>query len=547
MKRTVVHPVVRVLVAVFLLSVLLACRAGAAHVPDKGHLSDRALLDEVQRDAFRYMWEDGEPESGMAYEANFDWEVNPVAVGGTGFGVAAIVAAADRGWITRNQAVARIGRIVRFLLERTDRAELHGAFPHWLNGATGDAVNFDANDTGADIVETSFLMQGLLIARAYFNGPGAEEELRRDITVLWEGVDWNWFTAGEDDGLYWHWTPERGHLGLKVTGYNECLVTYLLALSSPSHPISRRAYDHWTSRDDYQAKTVFGYEVEATASGGGPLFLAHYSFIGLDPRQLADAFVTKGYFVRNVNQTLSNRAYCLQDAPKENRYSPEYWGLTASQIEDGYSVNDPYRDSGTVAPTAALSSMPYTPWYSMQVLRNFGNGLRKKIWGRNGPYDAINIRDGWVSDRYLAIDQMPIVCMIENYRSGLLWRLFMSDPDVKRGLEKAGMALPVLAAGFPEAVVTVRKEGVDYLPEAHDLVRHPDTGKYAIPFWSKFGNEVFFDMQDENGEKVFQCQSSAVKGRNILFFDQFAPPDGKILTLTMTEGDASHRIPVRLN
>ena len=522
--------------------------AAAAHVPDKAYLVDRALLDDVQKAAFNYMWEDAHPECGMAYEANFDWDIRPVAVGGTGFGIAAIVTAVDRGWITRNQAVDRLLTITDFLLERAGREKLHGAFPHWLNGDTGKAISFDANDDGADVVETSLLMQGLLIARSYFNGPGVEEKLRRNITELWEGVEWNFFTNNEENGLYWHWSPQRGYSGLKVLGYNECLITYVLAASSPTHPISRKAYDYWTSGENYQPREVNGYRIEATIPGGGPLFLAHYSFIGLDPRRLADKYVRQGYFVRNVGQTLANRGYCIQDAPQENRYSPEFWGLTASQIQDGYAVNEAYRDSGTVAPTAALSSMPYTPFYSLQVLRFLRGDARDKVWGPYGPYDAANLRDAWVSDRYLAIDQLPIVGMIENYRSGLLWKHFMADPDVKRGLRVAGLRPPELEPGFPEAVVTLLKEGIGYVGDAYDVVRHCDTGKYAIPYWSAQGGEVSFKIVNQNEVVLFERNEKAVKGRNVLLFEQFMVPDGKTATLVMNDADnGEYTLPLRLN
>ncbi len=526
--------------------------AGQAHAasftPDKEYLRDRELLDKVQRDTFNYMWEDGDPVSGMVYEASFPWEVRPVTAGGTGFGIAAIVAATDRGWITREQAVNRMLKIVRYLRDKTPRKELHGAFPHWINTTTGAIWDFSANDGGADLVETSFLMQGLLIARGYFNGPGVEEELRGIITDLWEGVDWNWFTNGEENGLYWQWDKRVGfNPALKILGYNECLVTYALAISSPTHPISRRSYDYWMSGDKYQPADAYGYRIEACPPGGGPLFIAQYSFVGLDPRRIADAYVKEGYFVRGTKQTLSNRGYCLWEAPAANRYAEGFWGLTASQIKGGYGVGQPTDDNATVAPTAALSSFPYTPHYSMQVLRNFGGGLRKRICGRFGPYDAISLRDDWTSDLYLAIDQLPIACMIENFRSGLLWQLFMADPDVRAGLEKAGLVEPDLPAGFPEAVVTVRKEEGKYVPDAYDIRRHPDTGQYLIPYRCGQAGEVAFSIVDADGEALFSKKATAAKGANILFFPQFAPVDGKVLSLIMTDGRNQYNLPVRLH
>lgn len=537
------------LLLLFMLICMPALAAEPVFSPDEAYLVDRANLDKLQRDCFGYMWADGDPPSGMAYEANFYWEDRPIAVGGTGFGIASLVVAADRGWITREQALDRLMKIVTFLRDRSPRKELHGAYPHWLIGRTGRSMGFDKGDAGADIVETSLLMQGLLIARAYFNGPGVEERLREIITELWEGVDWDWFTNGEEIGIYWHWDKEHGFTkSLRILGYNECFITYILAMGSPTHPVSRKNYDYWTSGKGYQPKDVFGYRLEAALAGGGPMFLSHYSFIGLDPRRMADDYVPSGYFIRNVKHTLSNRGYCLQNAPAKNRYSESCWGLTASQIKDGYAANEPLRDSGTIAPTAALSSIPYTPQYSFQVLDYLLGDFREKIWGPYGPFDAFAPRTGWISDRYLAIDQLPIVCMVENYRSGLLWRLLMSDKDVRAGLERAGIREPELKTGFPEAVVTVKLKGRNYVPDAYDIRRHPDTGLFAVPYWVEENGPVSFALFSPEGNILHRQDADAVKGRNSLSFPQFMAPDGNVLTLVMrTANGVGYRLPLRLH
>ncbi len=519
-----------------------------AYRPDSAYLLDRLALDRLQRDAFLYMWEDAHPVSGLVYEFSANGDFQPVALGGTGFGVAAVVVAVDRGWISREQALERLLLLTRFLRDKTARKQLHGAFPHWLDGTTGATLPFGKNDTGADIVETALLMQGLLIARQYFNGPGDEAELRSVITTLWEDIDWNWFTNGEENGLYWHWSPEEGFShGLKILGYNECLIVYLLAAASPTHPISRQAYDYWTSGKGYQPKQLYGYTVEASLAGGGPLFLAQYSFLGLDPRKMADTFVPGGYFLRNVKQTLSNRGYCLYAAPARNKYGPGVWGLTASKVKGGYAANEPSRDSGTVAPTAALSSMPYTPHYSMQVLGELLGPLRGKIWGKNGPFDAFSPRENWFSDAYIAIDQLPMVGMVENYRSGLLWRLFMNDKDIRSGLLLAGFTEPAFEEGFPEAVVTLVRKGKEYIPDAFDIRRHPDTGLFGIPYWVNEAQTVVFRFAALDGGEVHTVRVRAKAGRNMLTFPQFMPPDGAVLTLTMQAGDAVYNLPVRLH
>lgn len=544
----------RLFIAQILCALLVLCLGSALPVnalprDEAACAADRLALEDLQRDAFLYMWEDADPNSGMAHEATYYWDVRPVTVGGTGFGVAAIVVAADRGWITREQTLDRLLRIARFLRDKTQRQELHGAFPHWINGSSGQTMNFGEHDSGADLVETSLLLQGLLIARAYFNGPGSEAELRDTITEIWQDVDWNWFTNGEENGLYWHWDKTNSFSrSYKILGYNECLITYVLAMASPTRPISRTAYDYWTSGRGYQPKKVYGYDIEAALPGAGPLFLAQYSFIGLDPRRMADAFTPNGYFVRNVKQVLSNRGYCLQNAPARNRYSESFWGLSASHTPKGYMIAEPKNDTGTVAPTAALSSLPYTPHYSLQALHRLHSGeLRESAWGRFGPYDGVSLRDNWISDKYLAIDQLPMVCMVENYRSGLLWDLFMADPDVRRGLAGAGIAEPRFASGFPEAVVTLKKKGKSYVPDAYDLRRHPETGLYTIPFWAEKAGEADFLLADSQGVSLLMAEQPALAGRNYLTLPQFIPLGDGVLSLTMRLDGQEFTLPLRLH
>lgn len=542
------------LARLFALAIVLFSPPSAAlavadeYAPDTSYLQDRAMLNALQRDAFKYVWEDSDPHSGMIYEGSWKFDVRPVAVGGTGFAIAAIVTAADRGWVSREEAVQRIMKISLFLKDKTPRAELKGALPHWLDGATGKIVSFSKGDEGADIVETSLLMQGLLIARAYFNGPGIEARLRDIITGLWQDVDWNWFTNGEDNGLYWHWSPQNGfRMGLKILGYNESLITYVLAASSPTHPISRKAYDYWTSGKGYQPKKVYGYTIEASLPGAGPLFLAHYSFIGLDPRRMADDFVPSGYFVRNTRHTLSNRGYCLFNAPAKNLYAENFWGLSAGQIKGGYAASEPANDKGVVTPTAALSSMPYTPHYSMQVLANLSGPLREKIWGPFGPYDGISLRHKWASTDYLAIDQLPVISMVENYRSGLLWRLLMSDGEIRAGLEKVGIGEPDFPEGFPELVVTLVQSGKHLAADAHELRRHPDAGRYILPYHCAEAGEIAFTFMDEHGQKVHSISQRSAKGRNLLLFTPFMRPDGSRMTLTMRSIRGEYSVPLRLH
>lgn len=515
--------------------------------PDESYLKDRDLLNKLQMDAFNYMWDYAHPVSGLALERNTG-KNTPVTTGGSGFGIAAIVVAVRNGWITREQAVERMLKITAFLKDKTDRKQLHGAFPHWLNGDTGKTIAFSPKDNGADIVETSFLIEGLLIARAYFDGVGGEATVRDNITQIWQDVEWNWFTKGENNGLYWHWSPNYGfEMNMKIQGFNECMVTYVLAVSSPTHPISRRAYNYWTSGDGYTDRQYNGYPIQASMPYTGPLFFVHYSFIGLNPARMADAYATKGYWVRNVTQTLINRAYCLETAPKANNYTPVYWGLTASDIQGGYTASAPDNDHGTVAPTAALSSMPYTPQFSMQVLWNIYNNYRNKMWGLFGPYDAFSLRTDWFASSYLAIDQLPIPCMIENYRTGLLWKLFMGDTDVQRGLNIAGLHEPKFTTGFPQTVVTLQSAHGKYVPDAYDIRRHPDTGLYAIPYYVEQAGSVTFTLTNSDGVVVRTIEQKSEMGNNTLTFPQFIAQNDYIYNLTMTATGKDYSLPVRMH
>jgi hypothetical protein len=169
------------------------------------------------------------------------------------------------------------------------------------------------------------------------------------------------------------------------------------------------------------------------------------------------------------------------------------------------------------------------------------------MWGRFGPYDAFSLRKGWFSGHYLAIDQLSIVCMVENYRSGLLWQLFMSDRDVRAGLQKAGITEPVFAPGFPEAVITLKKDGDKYMPDACDLRRHPDSGQYCLVYYTAEPGQVSFMFTDANGTPAHQVETAAIKGRNLFLFQQFAPTSDTVFTLTMRTTNGEYVLPIRLH
>lgn len=408
-------------------------------------LTDSQLVALVQKQTFKYFWDFGHPVSGLARERSnttFGYGTEVTTTGGSGFGIMAIIVAAERKWITREQAVERLLKIAKFL-ERSDR--FHGMFPHWLNGETGKTVPFSTNDNGADIVETSFLLQGLLTAQQYFNGAtGAEKELSDIITKFWREAEWTWFTQGKDV-LYWHWSPNyEWKMNHEIRGWNECLITYVLAASSPTFPINASVYHNGWAQNSYfkNGKTYYDIKLPLGMEYGGPLFFTHYSFLGLDPNGLKDQYAD--YWEQNKNHVLINRAYCIENPKKYKGYSEKCWGLTASDNHNGYAAHSPTEDLGVITPTAALSSFPYTPEYSMQALRYFYDSLGSKIFKEYGFADAFNQSENWVAQSHLAIDQGPIIVMIENYRSKLLWKLFMQNKEIQNGLRKLGFESPYL-------------------------------------------------------------------------------------------------------
>ncbi len=406
-------------------------------------ISDSALLTLVEQQTLKYFYDFGHPVSGLARERNSSADV--VTTGGSGFGIMALLVGAERNFITRAQALNRIGTEVDFLINKAQR--YHGAFPHWMNGATGATVPFSTQDDGADLVETSYLLQGLLCARQYFNGAGADETaLRQQIDSIWHGVDWQWFRQNSQNVLYWHWSPDYGWaINMKISGWNEALIVYVLAASATSGAISKDVYDQgWALNGGIEnGNSFYGITLPLGPSFGGPLFFSHYSFLGIDPHNLSDAYAN--YWTQDTAHAKINYYYCVTNPLKYNGYSSSCWGLTASDDNiSGYSAHSPTNDLGIITPTAAISSLPYTPAESMNALKFFYYTLGDKLWSDYGFVDAFNLSDPWFAGSYLAIDQGPEIVMIENYRSGLLWNLFMSCPEIKTGMKALGFQGPQL-------------------------------------------------------------------------------------------------------
>ena len=416
-------------------------------VPARGQaLSDEQLLDLLQRQTFRYFWEGAHPVSGLTldrcYRRSADADT-PVAVGASGFGAMAVIVACERAWVTRQEAVARLERMLDCLEKATC---YHGIYPHFMRGDTGATVPFTRKDDGADLVETSFLLQGLLCARAYFARDVPEESrLRARITWLWEEAEWDWYTQGGRKVLTWHWSPTHGFaLDHEIRGWNECLITYVLASASPRHAVSAEAYHKgWAmSRDFLNRRRYEGVELPLGPPSGGPMFFAHFSFCGIDPRGLSDTYAD--YWQQNLAHTRINYGYCVRNPRRYKGYGADCWGLSAGDSVGGYAAHAPDNDLGVITPAAAMASFPYLPQEAMAALRHFHDDLGEKIWGRFGFVEGFSEQYDWYADTFVGINQGVIVAMIENYRSGLLWKLFMGIPEVRAAFVKLGFRSPHL-------------------------------------------------------------------------------------------------------
>ena len=468
---------------------------------------DEAMLDMLQEYTFKYFWDFAHPVSGLARERNSSGDI--VTMGGSGFGIAAIPVGIERGLITREEGISRMLQIVGFL-QFAD--SYHGVFPHWMHGATGNTVPFSQFDDGGDLVETAFLMQGLLCARAYFDQDTPHEEaIRQGITSLWENVEWDFYDRNDSDVLYWHWSPNFGwQMNFPIRGYNEAMIVYILAAASPTHPVSADMFHTgWAGGNYTNGLSWYGTKLFVGPAAGGPLFFAHYSYIGFDPRDKKDAYCN--YFDQNVNHTMINRSYCIDNPLNFEGYSDECWGLTASDDPFGYLAHAPgsATDNGTITPTAALSSMPFTPDESIQAFKHFYREHGERLWGTMGFYDAFNLEEDWFADSYLAIDQGPIVCMVENYRTGLLWDLFMQNPEIGPALDSIGFEEDISSATtlVTESAVKV----------------YPNPARSVLNIASETGGPARISVISLDGKTVFERDYESLVGHTVIHLPPLAP------------------------
>ena len=400
-------------------------------------MTDEEFLDMVQRATFRYFYDYGHPVSGLSRERLGSGET--VTSGGSGFGVMAILVGIERGYISREEGVARILKILNFL--NTDADRFHGAFSHWLNGSNGNVIPFSTIDNGGDLVETAYMIQGLFSVRQYFDQQTtAEDSIRNLSTQIINTVEWDWYRrTASSNYLYWHWSPNYNwQMNMTVQGPNEAMIVYLLGIASTTYGVPASLFHNGWAHSSYYVNggTFYGYPIWVGWDYGGPLFFSHYSFLGFDPREKKDAYTN--YFLNNKNITLVHKAYCTANPHSFIGYNANCWGLTASDDPTGYRVHEPTNDNGTITPTAAISSIVYTPQESIDFIKHIYRTYGSNVWGEYGFKDAFNPTQNWYANSYLAIDQGPIIVMMENYRSGLLWDTFMANTEVQPMLNAIG-------------------------------------------------------------------------------------------------------------
>lgn len=460
-------------------------------------MTDDEYLDMVQRATFRYFYNYGHPVSGLSRERLGSGQT--VTSGGSGFGVMALLVGIERGYISRQEGTERILKILRFLNYKADR--FHGAFSHWLDGETGTVQPFSTYDNGGDLVETSYMIQGLFTVRQYFNLQSSDEDSIRALSQkIIDEVEWDWYRRNTNF-LYWHWSPNYGwQMNMTVQGPNEAMIVYLLGIASTTHGVPASLFHNgWASSTYYKnAKSFYGYRIWVGWDYGGPLFFSQYSFLGFDPREKKDIYAN--YFANNKNITLIHKAYCTANTHGFTGYGENCWGLTASDDPTGYRVHEPTNDNGTITPTAAISSIPYTPQESIDFIKHIYRTYGNNVWGEYGFKDAFNPTQSWYAGSYLAIDQGPIIAMIENYRSGLLWNLFMSSPEIQPMLDAIGF-VPDSTTGVDDDINTVS----DF--ELLGNYPNPFNPSTTIAFNLPSRQNIIINIYNQLGERIKQLSN----------------------------------------
>jgi hypothetical protein len=434
-----------------------AAPVGSTSQPFQVTPQQGAFLDQLERDTFAFFWETTPSGTGLTPDRAPGTDVSSVAA--VGFALTAYLIGAERGYVTRAAAAERTLVTLRTLWQAPQgpgargAAGYRGLFYHFVDGRAGLRVDQSELST----IDTALLMAGVLAAQVYFDREDAPERSIRDLAdELYRRVDWSWASSARHAPLLsMGWSPEGGFLDDDWRGYNEAMILYLLALGSPTHPIEPKAWEAWTGT------YVWDVDHGPPMLAFGPLFGHQYSHSWIDFRGIQDPYMRargSDYFVNSTRATYANRAYCIANPGGWSGYGELVWGLTAS---DGPAEEAPFRaywargavadataDDGTLAPTAVGGSVPFAPEITIPTLMNLRARFGDRLYGKYGFKDAFNLTypkgsgspSGWFDDQYLAIDQGPILLMVENHRSGFVWDLMKRSPYVTSGLVRAGFA-----------------------------------------------------------------------------------------------------------
>lgn len=491
--------------------------------------TEEQLLEMVQEYTFRYFWEGAHQNSGMALERQHGSN-KIVASGASGMSLMTMIVAHERNWRDKSDIIDRVLQMLNFL-ENCDR--FHGAFSHWYNGDTGETIRFGPKDDGGDIVETAYVAVGLIAVKNYFSDEtdNRQTQIREIADRLWREIEWTWYQNGEDV-LWWHWSPNYGwDLAMRIQGrkgsYSETMIAYVIAGCSPTYPISKDVYvKGWTDNGNFvNPRNFYGYEITQNIDWGGQAFWTQYSFLGVNPKGLKDQY---GDYWKELSNCVNIHVEYAKDNPKGFRnYNENCWGITASADPYvGYCGHWPrhqYLDNGTISPTGAIGNYPYAPEAALKALKYFYQERGAELWGQYGflgglndnmdrvddflpwyesnpdfgniTYYDIEINDNtWIENDYIGIDQGPMVIMIENHRTGLLWDIVSKDEDVQNGLQSLGFEYST---------------GVDDIAEGNiSIYPNPSKGVFQINTDIPEGQKWNMNIYSINGEIVKSIQSN---------------------------------------
>jgi hypothetical protein len=425
-----------------------AC-ASAAGPPRRRAVTPQSSVDELERRTFQWFWDTADPQTALVPDR---WPTQSFSsVAAVGFGLTPYGIGAVRGGVTRAEARDRVLKTLRYFRDApqgpqpTGVTGYHGFFYHFLDMKTGARYK----DVELSDIDTALMIAGALFCQSYFDRDDpAEAEIRSIAEELYRRVEWD-FMLSKPPQVSMGWTPEKGYIDYYWHGYNEAMILFILGIGSPTHPLPPETWSEYTST--YKWVDFYGQQYV----GFAPLFGYQYSMIWIDPRRLRDAYMRAhgiDYFENSRRATVAQRAYAVDNPGHWRDYGSTIWGLTAcdgpgdrtvdGRTYHGYTArgatqND-IRDDGTIAPTAAASSIVYTPELSIAAIQDMQTRYGDRLYAQYGFKDAFTPQLGWFDPDYLGIDQGPIVAMIENYRSQLVWKVMAKNQHISDGLQRAG-------------------------------------------------------------------------------------------------------------